>query len=58
MLLNRAVCLGSPEAKVPWFHEQYCQSILHTKQGKFFNCFENLTNPLIFVGNSMRLRAP
>ncbi|KAK2712198.1 hypothetical protein QYM36_011028 [Artemia franciscana] len=40
MLLNRAVCLGSPEAKVPWFHEQYCQSILHTKQGKFFYCFE------------------
>ena len=27
MQLNRAVCIDMPEARVPWFHEKYCQEI-------------------------------
>ena len=27
MQLNRAVCIDMPEARVPWFHEKYCEEI-------------------------------
>ncbi|XP_063256626.1 FAST kinase domain-containing protein 1, mitochondrial [Prinia subflava] len=29
MKLNRAVCLECPEFHIPWFHEPYCQRVLH-----------------------------
>lgn len=27
MILNRAVCIDSPEFDVPWFHTKYCEEI-------------------------------
>ncbi|XP_067891497.1 FAST kinase domain-containing protein 1, mitochondrial isoform X2 [Heterodontus francisci] len=29
MELNRAVCLECPEFQTPWFHDRYCQQLLH-----------------------------
>ncbi|NWS66615.1 FAKD1 protein, partial [Crotophaga sulcirostris] len=29
MKLNRAVCLECPEFHIPWFHEHYCQRVIH-----------------------------
>ncbi|NWI85447.1 FAKD1 protein, partial [Pitta sordida] len=34
MKLNRAVCLECPEFHIPWFHEQYCQRILHNSTNR------------------------
>ncbi|NWR43596.1 FAKD1 protein, partial [Regulus satrapa] len=34
MKLNRAVCLECPEFHIPWFHQPYCQRLLHNNMNR------------------------
>lgn len=34
MQLNRAVCLGYPESNVPWFHQNYLDSMVENQKNK------------------------
>ncbi|XP_046394173.1 FAST kinase domain-containing protein 1, mitochondrial isoform X2 [Ischnura elegans] len=56
MELNRAVCLGYPEADIPWFHANYCQGIISMEPSARTHVHESMFAALLeLVGGRREL---